>query len=230
MSREDRHTGLSALAHADDDFSVVDAIGGPRGVVESVLPGFLFVVLFVVTSDLMLTVVVSAAVSVVQVVARLAQRQSVWGAIGGLVSVAICLVWAWRSNDARNYYMLGFITNAVYVVVLSLSLMVRVPAVGVLVEAIRALPTGDYRGWLRSWLDDVPLRRAYMWVTVLWIGVFTLRLAVQVPLYFADLVGWLGTARLIMGIPFWSLAIWVSYLLIATPLHRSRLSDHEEGR
>ena len=30
----------------------------------------------------------------------------------------------------------------------------------------------------------------------------------------------LGTARLLMGIPFWALAIWVSYLIIATPLHR----------
>ena len=63
-------------------------------------------------------------------------------------------------------------------------------------------------------------RRAYTIVTVLWIGVFALRLIVQVPLYLADSVALLGTARLLMGIPFWALAIWVSYLIIATPLHR----------
>ena len=49
---------------------------------------------------------------------------------------------------------------------------------------------------------------------------FALRLIVQVPLYLADSVALLGTARLLMGIPFWALAIWVSYLIIATPLHR----------
>ena len=49
-----KRTGLGALADAGDadDFSVIDAIGGPRGVVESMLPGVVFVVMFVITSDL----------------------------------------------------------------------------------------------------------------------------------------------------------------------------------
>ena len=167
--------------------------------------------------------------ALVQVLVRLLQRQSVWGAVSGLVAVAICLVWAWRSNEARNYYMLGFITNAVYVALLSLSLVVRVPAVGVLVEFIRSLPTSDYREWLRRWRDDRALYRAYVWVTVLWMGLFALRLVVQVPLYLADDVAWLGTARLIMGIPFWALAVWVSYLIIATPLHRHTVAVREQS-
>lgn len=230
MTQTRHRSGLSALAHADDgDFSVIEAIGGPRGVVESVLPGFVFVVLFVITANLTWTIVVSAAVALVQVLVRLLQRQSVWGAVSGLVAVAICLVWAWRSNEARNYYMLGFITNAVYVALLSLSLVVRVPAVGVLVEFIRSLPTSDYREWLRRWRDDRALYRAYVWVTVLWMGLFALRLVVQVPLYLADDVAWLGTARLIMGIPFWALAIWVSYLIIATPLHRHTVAVREQS-
>ena len=64
-----KRTGLGALADADDadDFSVIDAIGGPRGVVESMLPGVVFVVMFVITSDLHLTIGVSAALAVLQV-------------------------------------------------------------------------------------------------------------------------------------------------------------------
>ena len=27
-----------------------------------------------------------------------------------------------------------------------------------------------------------------------------------------------------MGIPFWALAIWVSYLIIATPMHRHKVA------
>ena len=109
-----KRTGLGALADAGntDDFSVIDAIGGPRGVIESMLPGVVFVVLFVITSNLQLTIGVSAVLAVLQVIVRLCQRQSVMGAVSGLLAVGICLIWAWNSHEARNYYMFGFLTNA----------------------------------------------------------------------------------------------------------------------
>lgn len=144
------------------------------------------------------------------------------GALSGLVSVAICLVWAWHSHEARNYYMFGFITNAVYIVLLGISLIARVPGLGLVVEFIRSLPTEHFRDWFHGWMSDKPLKRAYMAITALWVGVFALRLLVQVPLYLSDRVAWLGTARLLMGIPFWALAIWISYLIVATPMHRHR--------
>ena len=118
--------------------------------------------------------------------------------------------------------MFGFLTNAFYIVVLSLSLIVRVPALGLAVEFIRTLPTEHLKAWLDDWMRDKPLRRAYTIITALWIGVFALRLLVQVPLYLTDQVGWLGTARLLMGIPFWALMIWISYLIIATPMHHHK--------
>ena len=219
-----KRTGLGALADAGDadDFSVIDAIGGPRGVVESMLPGVVFVVMFVITSDLHLTIGVSAALAVLQVIVRLCQRQSVMGAVSGLLAVGICLIWAWNSHEARNYYMFGFLTNAFYIVLLAISLMVRVPGLGLVIEFIRTLPTEHLRAWLADWRGDKALNRAYTIITALWIGVFSLRLVVQVPLYLSNQVGWLGTARLLMGIPFWALAIWVSYLIVATPMHRHK--------
>ena len=89
-------------------------------------------------------------------------------------------------------------------------------------EFIRTLPTEHLRAWLDDWVQDKPLKRAYTIITALWIGVFSLRLLVQVPLYLTDQVGWLGTARLLMGIPFWALMIWISYLIIATPMHHHK--------
>ena len=125
-------TGLKALASAGegDDFSVIAAIGGVRGVVESMLPGVVFVVLFVATQNLDLTIGVSAALAVAQVVVRLLQRQSMMGALSGLVAVGICLIWAWKSHEARDYYMFGFLTNAAYATLLGVSLIARVPAIG----------------------------------------------------------------------------------------------------
>lgn len=231
MEQPRKNTGLSALAAAGDgaEFSVIEAIGGVRGVVESMLPGVLFVVLFVITRDVQVTVIASAVLAVLQVVVRLVQRQSAWGAVSGLIAVGICLVWAWQSHEARNYYVFGFLTNAVYAVLLLVSVLVRVPGLGLVVEFIRSMPTERLGEWLRAWRSDKALLRAYTVITVLWIGVFALRLLVQVPLYLTNNVGWLGTTRLLMGIPFWAAAIWVSYLIIATPLHQHRVRERQRA-
>ncbi|EKC63894.1 ABC transporter ATP-binding protein, partial [human gut metagenome] len=39
----------------------------------------------------------------------------------------------WNSHEARNYYMFGFLTNAFYIVLLAISLMVRVPGLGLVI-------------------------------------------------------------------------------------------------
>lgn len=220
-------TGLKALASAgeSDDFSVIAAIGGVRGVVESMLPGVVFVVLFVATQNLDLTIGVSAALAVAQVVVRLLQRQSVMGALSGLVAVGICLIWAWKSHEARDYYMFGFLTNAAYATLLGVSLIARVPALGAIIEFIRQLPTEHFRAWFDDWTGDKALKKAYTIITWLWMALFLLRLAVQVPLYLTNHVAALGVARLLMGIPFWALAIWVSYLIIATPMHHHKVAQ-----
>ncbi len=230
-ARSKKRSGLASLASIGSDgsnFSVIDSIGGIRGIIESMLPGLLFVICFVVTNNLQITVIASAALAVLQVVIRLIQKQSLMGVISGLVSIAICLIWVWTSHKAGDYYMLGFITNAVYGVLLAISLIVRVPALGLVIESIRKMPTENFGLWLHEWLDYKPLKRAYMYVTGLWIGVFALRLVLQVPLYLVNNVAWLGTVRLLMGLPFWALAIWVSYLIIATPFMRLHHKNHEE--
>lgn len=225
-----KRSGLASLASIGSDgkaFSVIDSLGGVRGVIESMLPGLLFVICFVVTRNVQTTVIASAALAVLQVVARLIQRQSIMGALSGLVSVGICLIWVWTSHQARDYYMMGFITNAVYGALLAISLIARVPALGLVIESIRKMPTENFGAWLHEWLDYRPLKRAYMYVTGLWIGVFALRLVLQVPLYLTNHVVWLGTVRLLMGLPFWALAIWVSYLIIATPFMRLHHKNRE---
>lgn len=220
MTDTKKPQGLAALASVvnGEDFSVIDAIGGIRGVIESMLPGFLFVFLFVLTSDLKLTIIASAVLAVLSVFIRLLQRQTVLGALAGLFSIAICLIWAWNTHEARNYYVYGFITNSICAVVLVLSFLVRVPGIGFFIEFIRSMPTGHYQAWLSEWRGDKRLLRAYNIVTAMWIVIPVLRLAVQVPLYLTDSIAWLGTARLLMGLPFTALSIWVSYLIIADPI------------
>ena len=58
------------------------------------------------------------------------------------------------------------------------------------------------------------LRRTYALATWPWVAMFALRLAVQVPLYYSDDIGWLGTAKLAMGLPLTALALWISWLVV----------------
>lgn len=71
--------------------------------------------------------------------------------------------------------------------------------------------------WSTAWRDDAALVRRYTLATWLWIAAFGARLAVQLPLYYADEIDLLGTARLVMGIPLWALVLWATWVLIRRP-------------
>ncbi|MBN0040055.1 DUF3159 domain-containing protein [Cellulosimicrobium cellulans] len=254
-----RARGVRALA--GQDFSVADAIGGVRGLVESVAPGLVFVVVYVATTNLRWALVTSVAAALVAVAARLVQRTPVTQAFGGLLGVGIGVIWAWRSGEAQDYFAWGLWTNAAYLVALLVSVLARWPLVGLVVEGFRsgfgtgaasgpagttadpspsavdasaeqpaAAPTpagapvdadaaepGAFARWARSWRSDRALMRRYTAATWLWIGLFAARLAVQVPLYLDGDVGWLGTARLVMGIPLWALVLWLTWILVRRP-------------
>lgn len=221
-------SGIASLA--SEDFSVIDSIGGVRGVIESVLPSLVFLVVFLVTRDLALTVKVCGALCALEVLARLAQRQTIAGALSGVVMMLICLYAAYKSNDARNYYLPGCIINAVWAVALLASQAFRAPGIGLIVEFVRRPPAEGVRAWYRAWHGDAALLRAYTIATWVWIAMFVVRDAFQVPLYFSGNVGVLGTVTLVLGVPLFALVCWVSYLIIGTPLHEHRERESERDR
>ncbi|WP_298457012.1 DUF3159 domain-containing protein [uncultured Cellulomonas sp.] len=192
-----------------EDFSVADAVGGVRGLVESVAPGMVFVVAYVATSSLTPALVASVAVTLAAVVLRLVQRTPVTQALAGVVGVAIGVFWAWRSGEAQDYFAYGLWTNAAYLVACVVSVLVGWPLVGVVVGLLRGEGT--------AWRADRTQRRRYALATWVWVAMFGVRLVVQVPLYLGASVGWLGTARLVMGVPLWALTLWVTWLLVRTP-------------
>jgi hypothetical protein len=221
-------------ALAREDFSAADAVGGVRGLVEAILPGLVFVVAFVIFPDnLMIPLIASVAAAVVLVVARLVQRTPVTQALGGLLGIAIGVVWAWTSGDAENYYAGGLLLNAGYLVVLLATILVRRPAVGYVVEALRAGLTPDAVraeanrapgddapspfAALTAWRDDPAKMRTYAIATWLWVGLFALRLAVKTPLYFAGDIAWLGTFHLLLGVPLWALVLYLTWYVVRRP-------------
>jgi len=214
--------GVRALGGAD--FSFADAIGGVRGLVESTVPGLVFVVAYLLTRGLTVALVAASAVAVLAVVLRLVQRTPVTQAFSGLLGVGVGVLWAWWTGRAEDYFVGGLILNAGWFIGIVISLVARWPAVGVAVSLVRS----QDMAW-RTDPDLGHLRRRYVWASWLWVVMFGLRLAVQLPLYFrgGDAVGWLATARLVMGVPLFALALWVTWLLVGS---RAALADRPDQR
>lgn len=199
--------GLRALT--GEEFSLVEATGGIRGLVESVAPGLLFVIVYLVTRELTPALVAASAITVLAVIVRLVQRTPVTQALSGAIGVAIGVFWAARSGQAQDYFVVGLWTNAAYLAACLISVVVGWPLVGLVV--------GVLRGEGVSWRENRVLRRRYALATWLWVALFGVRLVVQLPLYLGAEVGWLGTARLAMGVPLWALTLWLTWLLVRTP-------------
>lgn len=206
MTEERAGRGVGQLAAEEFDFMA--AVGGVRGLVESIAPGLVFVVVFLITRELLPALVASSALAVLAVVVRLVQRTPLTQAFSGLLGVAISVVWAWQTGEAANFFQWGLWVNAAYLVGTVLSILLRWPLVGAIVALIR----GEWEGWRSS-----PMYRRYVMATWLWAGLFAARLAVQVPLLLDDAVGWLGTAKLLMGVPLFAVVIWLTWLMVREP-------------
>ncbi|WP_242511532.1 DUF3159 domain-containing protein [Pengzhenrongella frigida] len=199
--------GLRALTATD--FSLAEATGGVRGLVESIAPGLVFVIVYLVARELTPALVAASAVTVLAVIVRLAQRTPVTQALSGAIGVAIGVFWAARSGQAEDYFVVGLWTNAGYLALCLVSVVAGWPLVGLIVGLLRGEGT--------TWRQDRALRSRYALATWCWVALFGVRLAVQLPLYLGAEVGWLGTARLAMGVPLWALTLWVTWLLVRTP-------------
>lgn len=208
-----RRVGSGTAVTDTGQIDVLATVGGWRGLAESILPSAVFLVAFIVTQDLWGAGIASVAVAAVFSVIRLVQRQSPVQALAGLVAVALCVVVALNTGEARDYYLWGFVTNAAYILALSVSVVIRWPILG--------LVFGMVRGEGLEWRRDGGRRRRYALATWLVVTALALRLLVQVPLYLADQLTALGTARLVMGLPLYALALWLGWLVSGRATGRS---------
>jgi hypothetical protein len=199
--------GTVAPGEAPTAHALLAAMGGIRGLVESILPGLLFLLVYTFTKQVVPSVLVPLAVAVVFIVVRIATRQPVTSAIAGALGIGISAALALWTGQAKDNFVLGLIINAVILVVMLVSIAVRRPLIGVLV----GLLVGD-----PGWRADKAKFRVALIATVLWAALPALRLAVELPLFFSDAVDALAAAKLIMGVPLYAILLWVSWLLIRT--------------
>jgi len=199
---------MSANENMGEKELLSKAIGGWRGLVDSALPSMLFILIFVFQQDLNNALIAALILGGILLLIRLFERKPLTQVISGFVGLSISVLITWRTKDASNFFLTGIITNAVYGFALLVSVLIRKPLIGYLVGSL----VGDTSGWLKHPL----LVRAYTIVTWLWVGVFGLRLVVQIPLYLNDSVALLGSVKIFMGWPLYLFSVWLTYQIVQT--------------
>lgn len=203
---------------------LASAIGGGRGLVDSGLPGALFVAVYTLDGqELKPALWAALGLALLLAILRVLRREPLQQAVAGVVGVGIAAWFAHRTGEARNYFVPGFLLNVAYVVAYAVSALVRWPVVGVIV--------GPLLGEGLQWRKDPPRLRAFTLSTWMFAALFALRLAVQVPLYLLDKVFALGAVKVLMGAPLFALVAWLSYLVIrsAPPPQEHLAGDQGDG-
>ena len=187
--------------------SLLDAVGGRLGVAESAVPAAAFVVTYTVSGqDTRSAVIAAVALGVIFAVARIVRGQTVQYALAGLGGLALSAYVVSRTGKAEDFFLPGLLANAAYALAYLVSILVRWPLLGVILSALRG---GDM-----SWREDPKAIRSYSRASWIWVALFSLRLAVQLPLYLAGALTALGVARIAMGIPLFAIGIWLSWLVL----------------
>ncbi len=197
------HAGRAA-SRAVSSTLISDAIGGPRGMLDTGIPAVIFVVVNAASS---LTPAIFAALGfgVLLVALRLARKQPIQQALAGFIGIGIAAFVASRTHSAKGFFLPGILYQAALSIAAVVSLVIRRPLIGYVMAAI------DPR--YARWRSSPKLLRAMSWGTVIWGSVFLFRAVVQGLLYLADRPGWLAAVQLAQGWPLFAAALTATYAL-----------------
>lgn len=216
MAQAVRRSGLGRVApdQTPSAATLLVAMGGVRGIVESILPLLVFLITFTIVRTtvpdkdvVLISVAAPVVISIVFLVIRLVRREPITAAIAGALGVVISAVFATITGKAENNFVPGFLINSGILLVMLISIVVRRPLLGVLASLLLSDP---------EWRQDrAQVRVAYI-ATWFWVGLAAIRLGVELPLYAAHEITALGTARLITGVPLYAVILWLTWLVMRT--------------
>lgn len=197
--------GKSESGYQLDSKSLLAGIGGPLGIAEAVLPATVFSIVFAMTQQAVAAVFSAAGLSVLFILIRLIRKQSLQQALIGAFAIALAAFLALRDGgQAADYFLPGFFTNAAYGSVMLISVLIRRPLLGYVAQLLFGL---------QNWRESREYKRL-RFITLIWVGFFSARLAVQVPLYLAGQVELLAASRVVMGAPAYAGLLALTWILM----------------
>jgi uncharacterized protein DUF3159 len=237
-SRPPTHETVEALVR----HQLSEALGGRRGMVETALPTLTFTVFWLSTRHLTLALAASVVVATVELVVRLAQRQTVKFCLNALVGIGIGWFFvhlaASRGGSADDqalaYFLPGLLYNAGYAVVFGLTCLVGWPLVGFMIGSVTGDPT--------AWHGDRQIVRLCTRLTWLLVLPCAVRAVVQGPIWIGGhsgsispdtAVAALGVLKIAMGWPLQLAALAAMSWLLGrnhTPLQQQQSVSPASGR
>jgi hypothetical protein len=220
MSNEEgvaKRLGLSknGESYQLDGKSLLSGIGGGLGIAEAVLPATTFSIVFAITQQALPAVVSAAILSLLFIVIRLLKKQGIQQSVIGALAIALAAFLALRDGgQAADYFIPGLLTNLAYGTVLLVSVLIRRPLMGYVAQLLFGLT---------NWRTSREYKRLRL-ITLIWVAFFALRLLVQVPLYFANMVELLAASRVVMGAPAYAGLLALTWILM------KRIANDEKGK
>jgi len=203
------------------EFDLKKIIGGPRGMIESVLPYTVFSIVYAITKELRPSVYAALAPLAVLLLWRLVRREPLTQVLSGAIGIGLGAWIATKTGRASDVFLLSIVKNGGSVLVGALSVAIRWPLVGVF--------AGPLTGEMFAWRQDRARYRAYVKATWIFVGLFLIRVAVQVPLSIADQASLLGLLNgFVLGLPLFALSLWLMWRVLSTV--PPTLPDRPEGQ
>jgi hypothetical protein len=194
--------------HNQDKETVLKALGGKKGLIDSGLPSVIFLVAFNVKHDLRQAIVAALSLSIVLAIIRLAKKDTIQHSVSGILGVLICAYFANRSGNASDFYIPKLLTNLAYGTAYLVANLVGWPLLGIVL--------GPLLSENFEWRKNPERKKVYTRASWIWVAMFFSRIAVQYPIYRSGNVNLLGTVNLAMGYPLFFAAAYGSWLVIKT--------------
>ncbi|MEU9999282.1 DUF3159 domain-containing protein [Streptomyces sp. NPDC050848] len=188
--------------------ALFEAFGGLRGMIETVVPGLLFVTIFTINKNLHISAIAALAVSLVLVAVRLIRRDTVKHAFSGVFGVAFGVVFAMMTGNAKDFYLPGMLYTLGLALAYIITTIAGVPLIGLILGPV-------FKENL-SWRTRNPGRKkAYAKASMAWGLILLAKCAILFPLYWwADTTqfGWVLVA---LKIPPFLLAVYLTWVFLA---------------
>ncbi|MFC9316758.1 DUF3159 domain-containing protein [Streptomyces nigra] len=205
---EDTTADAGHDSRAVTEAALFEAFGGMRGMIETVLPGLLFVTIYTINKNLHMSALAALAVSVVLVVVRLATRDTVKHAFSGVFGVAFGVVFAMMTGNAKDFYLPGMIYTLGLALAYIITTLCGVPLIGLILGPV-------FKENL-SWRTRNPGRKkAYSKASYAWGLILLAKCAILFPLYWWADTTQLGWVLVALKIPPFLLAVWLTWVFLA---------------
>lgn len=198
----------SADVRAVTEAALFEAFGGIRGMVETVLPGLLFVTIYTINKDLHASAIAALALALVLVAARLVLKGTVKHAFSGVFGVAFGVVFAMMTGNAKDFYLPGMLYTLGLAVAYIATTLAGVPLIGLMLGPV-------FKENL-SWRTRNPGRKkAYAKASWAWGLILLAKCAILFPLYWWADTTELGWVLVALKIPPFLLAVYLTWIFLA---------------